>query len=356
MQLIFDGPLNSLSFGNVSFNILKELFNAGHEVGLFLSNKDVAAFEVNEQFKQWLEHGIANRWKFLKQDSPTLKLWHLNGAETALSNHQTLMTFYECSDPTDVELAITNRQKTTVFSSAYAAKIFKNKGCQNVTNVHVGFDSSFHITGKKYIPDDVIHFGLMGKFEKRKNTEKIIKTWLSKFGNNNKYLLSCCVTNPFFKEEQMRVLLKNCLDGKSYSNINFLPYFPSNREVNEFMNSVDIDLTGLSGSEGWNLPSFNMTCLGKWSIVANHTSHKDWANKENSILVEPNGVIECYDGVFFQKGLPFNQGIFFTWDSDNAISAMEKSCQLAKSVNKNGQTLASTMSYKNMVDKLLTIL
>ena len=54
---------------------------------------------------------------------------------------------------------------------------------------------------KKYLNENVVHFGIMGKFEKRKHTEKIIKLWLSKYGNDNNYQLSVCCTNPFFKEE-----------------------------------------------------------------------------------------------------------------------------------------------------------
>lgn len=356
MKLIFDGPLNSLSFGNVSFNILKELFLAGHDVGLFLSNKDVSAYQVGNNFKEWLERGIERRWEFLNSDVPVLKLWHLNGSEKALSNNQTLLTFYECSEPTPAEVAIAKRQKNCVFSSSYAANLFEEKGATNVSSIHVGFDDSFSPSKKRYLPDDVIHFGLMGKFEKRKHTEAIIKTWLSKYGNNRKYLLSCCVTNPFFNAEQMRAILQNCLGGKSYSNINFLPYLPSNKEVNEFMNSVDIDLTGLSLSEGWNLPAFNMTCMGKWSIVGNHTAHTDWATSHNAIIVEPNGKTPCYDGVFFNKGGDFNQGDFFSYEEGAIEAALEIACHKAKTENPHGKKLAHDMSYKKMVSKIVEIL
>ena len=47
------------------------------------------------------------------------------------------------------------------------------------------------------------------------------ESWLKKYGNNPKYLLSCCVTNPFFKEDQMKNILGNVLEGKQYNNINF---------------------------------------------------------------------------------------------------------------------------------------
>ena len=79
----------------------------------------------------------------------------------------------------------------------------------------------------------------MGKFEKRKHTQKIIQTWLKKYGNNTKYQLTCCVTNPFFQPDQMQGLLQSTLEGKSYNNINFLPKLAKNDEVNELLNSID---------------------------------------------------------------------------------------------------------------------
>jgi hypothetical protein len=193
----------------------------------------------------------------------------------------------------------------------------------------------------------------MGKFEKRKHTEKIIRLWLEKYGNDNNYQLSVCVTNPFLNQEEMNTVLSNCLQGKRYTNINFISYLKTNSEVNELLNSIDIDLTGLSGAEGWNLPSFNSTCLGKWSVVLNATSHKDWANEENSILVEPNGKEECYDEKFFQKGASFNQGNIYTWDRDIVSQAMDKAVSKKGQTNTAGEALKDKFSYDKVVDSLI---
>jgi hypothetical protein len=43
------------------------------------------------------------------------------------------------------------------------------------------------------------------KFEKRKHTARILKLWADKYGNNNKYQLTCSITNPFFKKEQQKL-------------------------------------------------------------------------------------------------------------------------------------------------------
>jgi len=352
-NLIVEAPLNSLSFGNVAYNILREFSKRDIEVGLFpTGNVDLSAYEKDDQFSSWLQQAINKRWDILASKAPSFKLWHLNGGENRKSNRQNLLTFYETSEPTAQEISVCKSQDATLFSSNYAKSLFEQSGCDNCHFVPMGFDQDFGRTSKTYL-EGVVHFGLMGKFEKRKHTEKIIKAWLKRFGNDNRYQLSCCITNPFFKPEQMQAVIASVLDGKRYTNINFLPYLKKNSEVNEFLNAIDIDLTGLSGAEGWNLPSFNATCLGKWSIVLNATSHKDWANQDNCLLIEPSGEIPIYDNFFFSKGSEYNQGIMFDWNEENVVSAMETAASKAKSLNASGVALGKSLTYSNTVNYIL---
>jgi hypothetical protein len=154
----------------------------------------------------------------------------------------------------------------------------------------------------------------------------------------------------------MKSIITETLEGKNYNNINFLPPLAKNNEVNELLNSIDIDLTGLSGGEGWNLPSFNSTCLGKWSVVLNCTSHKDWATEKNSILIEPSGEMPVADGIFFSQNNEVNQGTFYTWTEEEAISAMETAEQKAGQINSEGQKLAEKMTYAKTTESILSFI
>jgi hypothetical protein len=349
MNLIVEAPLNPLSFGNVSYNFLRELYKANVDIAYFpIGEPDLASFQPSQDFVKWLQKGISIRFDSLTKNLPTLKLWHLNGSDTLRSRNQTLITFYECNKPTNIEKSIASMQTKTLFSSRFASDQFENSD-----TFKLGFDEDFKITGKSYLKDR-IHFGLCGKFEKRKHTEKVIKTWLKKYGNNNKYLLSCCITNPFFKPEDMQQIISNMLEGKYYSNINFIPWLKTNAEMNEFLNAIDIDLTGMSGGEGWNLPSFNATCLGKWSIVLNGTAHKEWANENNSILVNPNGEQPAEDGVFFKQNSEFNQGTFLTFDENELILAMENAESKVGQINSCGTLLGQTFTYKTALEEILS--
>lgn len=355
MKVLVEAALNNLSFGNVSVNILKQLYKKNIEIGLFpISDINIDAFSLDQDFKKYIEDAVNSRYNFLSEDIPSLKLWHINGADNRKNKNQFLYTFYECNQPTEIETAIVANQEKTIFSSTYARDHFLNKGLENCEAVPLGLDDTFKVTNKSYM-QDCVHFGLMGKYENRKHTQKIIQTWLKKYGNNNKYLLTCCINNPFFQPEQMKGLINQTLQGKHYNNINFLPHLATNSEVNEYLNSIDIDLGGLSGGEGWNLPSFNATCLGKWSVVLNSTSHKDWATKENSILIEPSGEIAVSDGVFFNQNQPFNQGTFYSWTEEEAISAMELAESKVGQVNTEGVKMGDKMTYEKTVDSILSL-
>lgn len=356
MQVIVEAPINSLSFGNVTYNILRQFWRKGVDLIFYPLNgqADFKSFDkVSPDFGQWLQDSTNNANLNLDKNIPTFKLWHLNGSQSRVGENQLLYTFYELDEPTPIEVNLAKFQTKTIFSSKYSSDQFKDRGV-NCDHIPIGFDEDFHKTNKQYLNPDTVHFGLMGKFEKRKHTEKIIKLWLSKYGNNRKYQLSICVTNPFIKPEDMNNILNNCFEGKPYCNVNVLPYLNTNSEVNEFLNSIDIDLTGLSGAEGWNLPAFNASCLGKWSIVLNETSHKDWATKENSILIESSGKEEAYDEQFFQKGSPFNQGNIYSWDSDIVSQAMDEAVSKKGQINTVGEGLKDEFSYEKTATRILT--
>lgn len=362
MNVIFEAPLNQLSFGNVSYNFLREFYRIQQADSSFKftyfpsGNPDISAFDkIDKDFAKWLQSTCDNRYKNLNKDAVTLKLWHINGAEKRITPRQVLYSFYELNQPTYSEVSILNLQDATVFSSSSASEAFSSAGVKNVFSVPVGFDEDIKPTGKSYLSGK-INFLLMGKYEKRKHTDKIIKLWAKKYGNNSKYQLTCCIINPFFDKDLMKKLIGSY--RSLANNINILPYVATNSEVNDILNSIDVDLSGLSGAEGWGIPAFNCTCLGKWSVVLNATSHKDWATKDNCVLLEPSCKIEAYDNTFFKKGSDFNQGDIYDFNEDEAVQAIEKAVAFAenKLINTAGIQTGQKFTYKNTVSQLCDII
>ena len=355
MRLLVNAPINALSFGNVSVNILRELFKKNIDLTFFpIGDKaEMDAYDkIDPDFVKYLQSATNDRYSKISKDIPSLKLWHIFGSETRYSKNQSLFTFHEVSEVTNLEKNLLKLQDNIFVSSNYTKNIFNLNGLDNVTHVPLGFDNDFQITNKTYLQDK-IHFGILGKFENRKNTARIIKSWLKLFGNKPEYQLSCAITNPFLDKARFQNELLKVLEGKNYNNLNFVPHMQTNSEVNDFLNSIDIDLGGLSGAEGWNLPSFNASALGKWSVVINATAHKDWATNDNSILIEPSSLKDCYDDVFFKKGQAFNQGQFFDISDQEMDDAILKSVSYAKKPNPEGLKLQKQFTYEKTVETIL---
>ena len=355
MRLLVNAPINGLSFGNVSVNILRELFKKNIDLVFFpIGDKaEMDAYDkIDPDFVKYLQSATNDRYSKISKDIPSLKLWHIFGSETRYSKNQSLFTFHEVSEVTNIEKNLLKLQDNIFVSSNYTKNIFNLNGLDNVTHVPLGFDNDFQITNKTYLQDK-IHFGILGKFENRKNTARIIKSWLKLFGNKPEYQLSCAITNPFLDKARFQNELLKVLEGKNYNNLNFVPHMQTNSEVNDFLNSIDIDLGGLSGAEGWNLPSFNASALGKWSVVINATAHKDWATNDNSILIEPSSLKDCYDDVFFKKGQSFNQGQFFDISDQEMDDAILKSLSYAKTPNPEGLKLQKQFTYEKTVETIL---
>jgi len=355
-NLSLELPINGLSFGNCAVGLLSALKQRDCNPILFSIGEkaDLSSFDkLGLEFYDWLKK-ISNESEARhSRDNPILKLWHISGSLSSLSRDQSLFTFYELDSPTKTEINILKNQKSIIVSSNYTKSVFESVGLTNVHFAPLGFDNlHFHKKDKKQ--DDKITFSLFGKLERRKQHHKVLQSWAKKYGNNNKYQLNCAIQNPFLDQNQQNQAISNILEGKNYFNINFLAFMPTNSLYNDFLNYSDIAIA-MSSGEGWGLPEFQSVCLGKHAVVLNAHAYKDWANSENSVLVQPSGKIEAYDGIFFRKGLEFNQGSYFDWNANDFISACEEAEKrfLANSINENGLKLSEKFTWSNSLDHVL---
>lgn len=71
-------------------------------------------------------------------------------------------------------------------------------------------------------------------------------------------------------------------------------------------------------------------------------------------MIPSNGEMPVDDGLFFSTGQEFNQGVFFTWDENIAISAMETAADKASSTNLNGLNLGKSMTYSKTADEIIS--
>lgn len=334
MQLAFNLPINNLSFGQVSSGLLRDLFNKKKDVLVspIGNNVDLSSQSEDKSFNEWVTSSALTFNSKHDRNNKIFKLWHINGSMESLSKEQILYTFYELDCPTREELNIVKNNHTVFFSSQYATDLFTSLGCKNARYLPCYFDkNNFSRIDKKYYSDDRIVFNIVGKLEKRKHHAKMIKAWIKKYGNDKRYFLQCSIFNPFMKPEDQNRMVSNIINNILPFNVQFLPFMQSNSMYNDYINSADIIL-GMSGGEGWGLPEFHSIALGKHGVILDAHSYKSWANEKNAILVKPSSKTEAYDGIFFRKGTPYNQGNIFDFNEDDFING----CELAiKRVNKD---------------------
>jgi len=357
-KLAFNLPLNSTSLGQVSFSILREVFKRKLDINLFpIGGIDISSQNQDQDFLGWLQNAIITSNKEHSKNNPIFKLWHINGSLESYSNKQVLLSFYEVDSPTATEINIIKNNEKVLLSSNYAISIFKSLGLSNVDYIPLGFDSAhFKASSKRKI--NSLQFGLFGKLEpQRKRHLKVLSLWAKKYGNNLNYSLNCAVFNQFLDANVQSQILNQALNGQKYFNINFLNYMPSNEMYNDLLNNTDIVLA-MSGGEGWGLPEFQTVALGKHCLGLNAHAYKDWMTNENSVLIQPNGKIPCYDNIFFKEGLEFNQGNIFDWSDQEFLEGLDKVEERYKKnpINTEGLKLQEQFTYSKMVDSILEVM
>lgn len=360
MTLAVNAPLNSVSFGQITCSFLRDIYESKlvNELLLFPvgNNIDLSSQQItDENFLNWIKSGALNSLVSHNRKNKIFKLWHLNGSLESFSREQVLLSFYELDSPTKEEINIVKNNSKVFFTSNYTTSLFRDLGCSNVEFLPLFFDKfNFSVKDKKYFSDNRIVFNLVGKLERRKHHEKVIKAWVKRFGNNPKYSLQCSIYNPFMDPKQQSAIISSWLENKTYFNISFLGFMQKNSAYNDYLNSGDI-VIGMSGGEGWGLPEFHSVALGKHAVILNQHSYKDWATKENSVLVNPNGKINAIDGVFFHPNQPFNQGNIFDFNENEFINGCEEAIKRVENnrVNTDGLKLQEKFNISSFTSKII---
>lgn len=359
MDLSFDVPLNSVSFGQVSVALLRECHKRDMKVLISLiDGPDLASQSVDTSFFEWLEGALKDYPSLHNKSIPAFKIWHLEqNSHRFISNNQCLMTFHELNSLTKLEKNIAKNNDKLAVTSRFTKDVLDEAGAQ-AHYVPLAFDShNFKVLDKDYARDGKIVFNLSGKFEFRKHHAKILKAWAKKYGNDKKYALQCAVFNPFLDAQTNNGLVAEALNQTRYFNISFMPKMQTNDQYNDYLNSSNI-MIGMSGGEGWGLPEFQSVALGKHAVILDAHGYKEWANKENSVLVDSTSQIDCIDGVFFKKGADTNQGQIFDWQEEDFLNACEEAVERVKAneVNEKGLELQEKFTYSKTLDGILDIL
>lgn len=347
-------PFGSVSFGQVSTAITRELFKRGFSGPIFpIGQPDLSTQKPDPEFNARLQSCINSSQARHSRANRSVRLWHIVGSLESLSSQgNDLITFFELDQLTPTEINILKQQRKVYVTSRYTQTVFTQYGIQS-TYLPLGFDSyGFQTIEPRPKIDGVLQSLLAGKLENRKAHMRVLNLWAKRYGNQKGYRLNCALHNPFLKPEDANQLIARALEGKQYWNINWIPWSPTNAEYNSVLQSSEIVIS-CSGGEGRDLPCYHATALGAWPIALRAHAYLDYLTDENAILVNPNGKAPATDGVFFHRGQGINEGNLFTFADEDFYAACDEAEKRAnQGVNLKGMELQK-QTYKETVDALL---
>ncbi len=165
------------------------------------------------------------------------------------------------------------------------------------------------------LQSDVFKFIHIGKAEKRKGTELLIRSFNKAFQGSKKVTLTLLINNPHIPNFNPNIFLKDLRLEHSIDNIKVLD------SVEDISDLLAVHNCGIfpSMAEGIGLPIVESMGLGLPVIVSNNSGITEYVNDSNSILLKDLIKVEVYDPYFFP-----NSGIFGSWDSPKEEELIEK--------------------------------
>jgi hypothetical protein len=111
---------------------------------------------------------------------------------------------------------------------------------------------------------------------------------------------------------------------------------PTQEAVAALMRSADCGVF-CSRAEGWGLESSEMMSLSKPVILTNYSGHTEYANSDNSLLIDIDYLEDSHDGVWFNATDPVWQGEPGQWASIGEPQMEQLICHM-RSIHKQKQS------------------
>ena len=294
-------PINSLGYGISSYNIWNSL-RENCEITLFpIGNTNVES--------HWNKDGLLNDIKRQHQydkNNPCLKIWHAHDllmkphgiglyATYGFFESDTISTSEKLGyDISDIIIVPTQWAKDVLIQN----NISPNK--IQVANPGVDtsiFDHTLDITDTDNPQEDYVFINI-GKWEIRKGHDVLSHIFNQAFDSNDNVRLLMINTNPFISEtenKQWRDLYKN---SKLGDKIHIIPRLSSQTDIAKIMSVSDCGIFP-ARAEGWNNEAIEMMAMNKPVILTDYSAHTEYANKENSYLINIQDQEVAEDGKFF---------------------------------------------------------
>jgi glycosyltransferase involved in cell wall biosynthesis len=349
MNLNFSAPINiSTGYAVVSINLLKSLIQQNHEVTLW----PIGPVEAISSNAQLIENAIKKQKGFDK-NAPSIRHYHQFALQDHIGDGPKIgSTVFELDRFSEQEISSLKGQDALCVPTEWAKKILMNNGIEKpICILPHGVDRT--IFNENVAPNikrgNETVFINIGKWEIRKSHDILVDAFNKAFSPKDRVFLIMCCYNPFYSLEDNEAWARLYKDSPLGDHILVISdRLPTQEDVAGLMASADCGVFP-SRAEGWGLESFEMMSLGKSIIITNYAGHTGYATYDNSLLIEPEGLEDAYDGKWF-----FGQGQWMEFGEsqiDQLINHMRSVHKMKQQgsleVNNAGIETAKKLSWNN---------
>lgn len=336
--------ISPLSYGLVAYNYLKSLqkwqpalFNIGDDSRLPKEQFIIEALE---------------RAYFFNYYAPCVKIFHqFKMGEFVGRGERIGMPIFEMDRFTPSEKHHMNSLDRAVVNSHWAKEIVCNETNLDDTLVGVsplGVDTEIFKPIKVNKFDDELRLFNIGKWEVRKGHDILLQAFNKAFFKTDNVSLHMLCDNPFGGNEEWEKYYKESVLGDK---IQIYPRMKTQNDVNTFINHCDVGVFP-SRAEGWNLDLIESMAAGKPVVATNYSAHTEFCNSDNSILLEPAGKEDAFDGKWFGKGL-YNTGKWAKIEVDDLVDILRDIYKNRPEKNDAGIETADKFSWNNSAQTLV---
>jgi glycosyltransferase involved in cell wall biosynthesis len=284
-------PINKLSYGIVSNNIIKHLVKYRE---VFLS--PIGAFE--SPTKEAEESAI----RFLEGEvdicTNSLKIYHQFDLATHMGKGKHVgLPFFELDTLSQRDIAHMRLNDLIISPSKWGKEVIN----QNIPGldcevVPMGVDTSIFYP-KHFKRGNKCVFLNIGKLEKRKGHDVLLNAAERVFAGRDDVSLWMMAGNKFISESQYSEYVRDAR-SRLGDKVAFLPHVESDEEVASIINRADFGVYPYR-AEGFCLPLLESMACGLKVIATNYSAPTEYLTKDNALLIEPEGLEPAVDNIFF---------------------------------------------------------
>jgi len=291
-------PIGGTGYGITSLNILKELFKINENIALFPVGNNMT-FNSDDE-KLLLQQCLQNNQHF-EYTAPCLKIWHQNDLASSIGKGKYYaFPFFELDTFSELEKHHLNYPDHLFVASEWGKNILIHNGIyKSITVAPLGVDTSiFKQSSKIKLENQPYIFFHIGKWEKRKSQDFLIKAFETTFDINDNVELWLMPYNPFLNKEEEQNWLKLADNSKLSSKIKVFNRVETQYDLASFINHGDCGVF-LSRAEGWNNEIIECMAMNKPIITTFYSAHTEYCNENNSYLVYIEEKEPAYDNKWF---------------------------------------------------------